>query len=449
MAERLAIHRLTRRDFLRMIGLGAAGAVLSSCQTTPPTPEKELMGPVRNTSTSRPIETKVSIPSPQLSPTPAPEPTKTAIPEPISKSEKIELPSVLDLAVEKYHIGFPEITAEVDETTRKKVKDWAEHQWLNRPLVAPNQERYCSNSALINEPVSPNFNFVYFDGKEARFYIPNIFAPGTLGVISEEDEKILGWQTGYAQVRDLSCDGKILYSLSLSDLLLFPGESGPVAVIADIPNSCKIFIKDKQGQPIMPKLSADGKTLALSFLEEEIPKRGTFLLDLDRWYPTFQLANQTSETMFLNEDGTRFYFIPREENPTKNGFLYNRTGILDLQIIPWPESDPPYELIASPNLNNIASQNLRFIARKLGTTPSLPNIENPWGIIAYTPEGFFIISSPQYDINTQPWRIENDGTLYISLHTNVADIFKFGKGTYRLSETTREKPIEVKVTKIK
>lgn len=215
----------------------------------------------------------------------------------------------------------------------------------------------------------------------------------------------------------------------------------------------------------MPRMSANGSTLALSFLGDDEPKRGTFLVNLDKWEIKFQATISqykkpreplllTSEAIFLNEDGTRFYLLPREENPTKNGFLYNRTD-LNLEIINWPESYPLCEQIGGQDLNHIASPNLNFLARQVGQIHPFYKIEDHWGIIIHTSEGTFVISSPQYDANTHPWRIENDGTLYTSstlIYSResglLADIFKFENHTYTLVKTLRKEPFALKVTKI-
>ena len=69
-------------------------------------------------------------------------------------------------------------------------------------------------------------------------------------------------------------------------------------------------------------------------------------------------------------------------------------------------------------------------------------MEGQWGILVYTPNGFFQISAQNWSI--LPERIDNDGTI----HTDRGEVFKFENATYRLVSTSDDNPLDVDIVRI-
>lgn len=460
MAEPL----VTRRDFLKL-SLVAVATALFGCKSFrggDPTST-----PMRaDTPTSEPIHKK----TPEAIRTAIPERTKTSIPEQPKLLEKIET-GIPSLSVERYQAKFQDITNEVPDSYRKNLG-----QWVRQPEFSPEEgvKRWVGQtnelygdifpkqsglSFIGIDTIRPNHRgeFFYFNGDGNRFYT-NImdYDRNRCGCImgEGEEERILNWKTktygltttagevkeGFTTslrvaseaLTDISRNGKILYRVSGSERL--------VTIIADIPNGTKTLIKDSELRSITSKLSDDGNSLVLSFPDDTDSPRGTYLVDLNSWHIRFH-TKESAYITHCNEDGSLLYllFPVAKENLEQYGLgrighIHNTvTG--EMKEVKWPTFFTLYDSDTSPNLN--------FMARTAGIFPSFTTVEGQWGIMAYTPEGFFIISAPEKSLSTRV--IDNNGTIY----TWQGDVFEFRDGTYKLVKTGDGKPIDVKVEAVK
>ena len=101
-------------------------------------------------------------------------------------------------------------------------------------------------------------------------------------------------------------------------------------------------------------------------------------------------------------------------------------------VLEWPRDHSVYEQTA-------ISDNLKYIARKIGMFPASREVEGQWGILVKTPLGFYRISSRNRSLIAE--RIDNDGTMY----TRRGEVFQFEIGTYILVETSDGQPLEVDI----
>lgn len=455
------MKEISRRDFLRWVSIAGGGTLLAGCSLLPkPTPTR----------------------TPEPTKTPTPEPTKTPTPEPPKLLEKIET-GIPGLSVERYEAKFQNITSEVPESYRKALIEWLAQpyktitDWIVKPEYDPkdplttfnpfgpkHDEQQCGLSYVGLGRIRPNHDaeYFYFDSSQNRFYT-NLFvygAMGCFGVMTDDDKKILNWETGkeYRLVGGgiptrgrgtgttlLSCDGKILYDVFTiptdAPMISYDFKTKQALIIADVPRSTKTLIKDSQGETIPAQLSDDGNKLLLHFIDHTDPRRGLYLIDLNNWRVQFHLAkfaNPGSSTdwsgTFLNEDGSLLYV-------RWDSILYNTvTG--EKTVVRWPT------FLSSDN--DTASRNLHYIARLLGMFSATQWVDGQFGIMAYTPEGFFMINAPGWSFG--PEKVDNDGTIY----TGCGDVFKFEGGTYKLVKMGPDteakakedgKPIEVRVEK--
>lgn len=370
--------------------------------------------------------------------TPIPEPTRTPTLELPRLLETIKLP-MLGLTVEKYAANFEDITSEINEFHKQKVlKKEA------TPLASVEQlppwawAAQCGSSVIYLDKFRPDprVEYVFYNGNERRSYAVGIENVGPYGIPPDEDKKMLNWQVGadaniVADVNkgiDMSCNGKFLYQMTDKPWLtgLPPIGGNHAVIIADIPRATKTIIKDDRGRSFsfLAELTDNGNRLFLSFPGDKDPQRGTYLIDLDNWQIQFHI-NESSDKIFLNEDGTIFYLHP-DSFTSRVGYIYNTvTG--EKTVVQWPYDWVSYGYITSPNLQYIVSQ---------------PWIFPPEKIIVYTPNGMFMISSPQKSLS--PLKIDNNGTI----HADSGDVFEFKDGTYKLDKTGDGKPAEVRVTKL-
>lgn len=449
---------------LAMILIGSG--VMISCRLAPvaPTPTPTL--------TSKPTPTPTPTPSLTLSPTPTPKPTATPTPESPKLLEiiKVDIPG---LTVERYAVKFQEVTDKVSESDKRDIEEWVAQpefrlaDQFNRnqnpkenldrimdrlsPVSAQCGLSFVSNDTMRSGPFSGKIipgiydkGTFYYEGNEKRFFA-NILGP--YSEILDVDRQILNqkdigsWFTDGSNKQSfrmgvqMSGRGQILYNILSKDK---PTRT-MMAILADIPHGTKTLIKDSQLRYFDSQLTRNGNKLLLSFHTEEKDKeRKIYLLDLDSWKVQFQTSLRQEpycDEIFLNEDGSQVYFNSTE-------YIHNTiTG--EKKLIAWPRFLNPFWSSASPDLN--------FIVRGLGMFSAPQWVEGQWGIIAYTPNGFFMINSP--DWSWPPCKVDNDGTIY----TNRWDIFKFENGTYKLVKTGIEarlkteksgKPIEVRVAKV-
>lgn len=468
--------KLSRRELFKLSGAALGTILLGGCDLVSSPPPKEELTPIftpkpSSSPTREPTITRTPEPTvtptrmPESTRTPTPESTLTPTPEPPKFLETIKV-DIPGLTVERYAVKFQEITNEVPESDRRDIEEWVAQPEFR---LADNNSRDQSPKENLERvwnrlwPVTCQFgqSFVtwgeirpnhdrelfYYDGEGARFYT-NIFATDAKGYIaSDVDKKILNCEQDarYYPFYDRICmsrSGKILYPVILDQSLADSKLPREAVIIADIPNGTKTVIKDSQLRLFDGDLTHDGDKLLVGLpaaIEAERGQMGMiYLLDLNTWQIQFQTPLRVEpywDERLLNENGSRLYI-------NSTGYIFNTlTG--EKEPVLWPTFLSSFWAAASPNLN--------YIVRGLGMFPAGSWVEGQWGIMAYTPDGFFMINSP--DWSWPPYKVDNDGTIY----TNRSDIFKFEGETYKLVKTGLEaqfktkdsgKPIEVRVTKV-
>lgn len=430
---------ISRRGFLKLVALVGGGALVSACSPSlEPTP------------TASPLPTA----------RPTTEPTLTLEPPRLLETIKVDIP---DLTVEKYAVEFPEITNQVSESYKREFREYLAAgpykegvKRMTSPWYAINGQEQCGSLFAGFDQIMPQRSateFFYFDGETGRFYtdiIPDGFLPKDYSSAENikdytVDKKVLGWEkcgviswvVGSEITKHfvLSCNGKILYRVTN---MLAGKDTRYATVIADIPNATKIFIKDSRPQSvraILPELTKDGNRLLLAFPNDFDPNRGTYLIDLRNWQSLFY-TDEVSEPSFLSENGELLYLSP----PTRDKYGY---GVGNIYNVVTGEKDSIYwSIFYGATYQHVASANLHFIARTLGIFSSTRTEAGQFGIAAYTPEGFFTISSPKHSLRAS--EIGNDGTIY----TYSGYIFRFEGGIYKLVKTGDAGSIEVNVRKV-
>lgn len=423
MAEREKNRNLCRREFLRVGGLAFGGIVAAACS------RGELVATV----------------------------TAKETPRLIRKSELLQPPEIIeiaipDLTIERYHgIEFEDITTEVPKPYQEGFKKWLENPALhNKPMLDdqgnvsekkpyyyyhPLNERQCGLSIIDADKIrlGHESEIFFFSGEENRFYAN----------IMDGDDNLLGWKRESMYINffepgwvSISCNGKILYQKRLS--VEPPPNSILAVILADVPNRTKTIIRDTQLRSFESELTADGNKLLLVLPGDPEAERGIggiqkiYLLDLNTWQVQCNITEPYSYLgKHLNEDGSSLYL-----NGT--GCIYNTITKKETPV-PWPEFKKSY--------GACSSRNLHYIARGLGMFSASEYVEGQWGIMAYTPEGFFMISASNWSF--VPEEIDNDGTIY----TKRWDVFRFENGIYKpvsaRTETKDGKPIEIKIVKVR
>lgn len=436
--------KLPRRELFKLSGAALGTILLGGCNVAP---LSELQS--SSTPTREPTRTW------------APEPTKAPTPEPSRLIETIKI-AIPDLTVERYAAKFEDITSEVSESYKGDLQRWLTlsefDQEESRYYPYPGYNfsfalRRCGLSVGGFDRIRPNneLEVFYFNGGEGRFHTLELSKPGieeflktkgkdwcTVPKIGDEDKRILNWESGFGDEVipfDLSCDGKILYRVSKKPL-------GPyiTTIIADIPHATKTIIKDSKSRAIGSELSDDGNKLLLSLGKDKDFHGGTYLVNLNDWQIQFHI-NESSDQGLLNEDGSLLYLGADSYIVEGNmvigekqiGYKYDTiTGVKT--TIEWPYFLTSY--------GHWGSRNLHYIARKLGMFSSEKTEPGQWGTVIQTPNGMFMISSPQKSLS--PSGIDNNGTI----HTYSGDVFEFKDGTYKLVKTGDGKSIEVNVVKL-
>lgn len=448
-------EKLSRRDFLKLAGATFAEVVLSACAPTPlkPTPTTEILPTPTKTPTKTPTRTPTRPPTatPWPTRTEVPSPTPTPTPEPLKLIERVDL-KIPGLSVEVYKTKFQEITGEVTPGFRQGYYNWFKEplsQYFSRNHTIyeqfdhpfdPTSVPSCGSSVYTMGRLRERLavEYFYYDGIHDRFYLNAVSRNDSFldEVATDEDIRLLGWKSGRLSLafqsgeKVLSCDGKILYTIYDNSSQKY-GQPPSATVIADIPNSTKIIIRDRQQSYITSQISPDGSKLLLHFEDEKNPKRGLYLIDLKSWRIQFHFDDFMFEKYsdsFLNEDGSRLY-------------LRNEDAIFDTvsgtrKRLDWATFLHSHHAYSShPNI--VPSRDLNYFAGVLPAPGAacLLSRENrnytsscQWAIEVLTPRGAFSIVSPGYSL--LPKWIENDGTIHTSNH----DILKFDGETYKIGQ---------------
>lgn len=397
-------------------------------------------------------------------------PVSGALPNPQRPvSELVASPEILELnipgvTIERYPAELPDITDEVPESVRNGLKAWVEQpdfdesglkRWPPLRVFWMSQLNYRQHGPAllgidwIRADRGPMPEKFYFNGAEARFYTRVLGGSDNSGRIGDDDRRLLNWE-GSIDLNDLSIssDGKILYQVvkfeSVDDSI---GRNGRHAMfIENIPNSTRTLIRDSAERYIRGTLSDDGSKLLLSFPYNTATKRGTYLINLSDWQVRFHTDDAPfpfAIAPFLNEDGSLLYLSAQQGDITDKSFNLFNTATGEKTTVRWPDFLTSYR--------HIASRDLHHIVRLLGIFPAMQYVEGQWGMMTYTPEGFFMIRSPGWSF--APQIVDYAGNIY----THRGDVFKFEGGTYKLVKMGPEtqlkvekdgKPIEVRVTKL-
>lgn len=360
--------------------------------------------------------------------------------------------AVPGLTAEKYKVEFDEMF--VPFWTKQQIQSWLKDNRSNRDYRGGGDPLKGETHWTVSSKCGVSFigygriklfggfsNEFYFDGNTNKFY-ENVLpyrVGGMPNKAEQTDMEMLGWpdvSTTYYASEHISCNGKVLYGVyppSYNDPLKHLPSFA--IIIADVPNSSKVVIKDKEsvGNPIVGRLSKEGNKLLLSFgYQSEDKSRGSYLIDLSSWRVIFH-SDIASREPFLNKDGSLLY-VSSGQSRDQFGYVYDTNTGEEKDFIWWPASLTSYEHVPSSNFN--------FIARTVGEFAAMTTVEGQWGIYAHTPEGIFHISSPQKSLI--PTHVDDDGTIY-----TYDSIFKFANGTYQLSETAEREKFDVLINKVR
>lgn len=379
-------------------------------------------------SESQPTPTPTSTLEPTATYTP--EPTSTPTPELAVLLETIDIP-IPNLSIQKFAFQIEDITNELtDDHLRyfdevRKGKEIAE---------------WCGNSfAASDSGITYDFQIIYYGRDDGRYFQLPL----------QQDRQLLamsGLEWSATAPDQLLCDNRILYSLNGYNSQRDDSTKEAV-IIADFNNQTKSLIFDDQFRPMTVRISRDGKRLLLNFTFDEEQPRGAYLLDLNNWQIVHHVEEEPGvkfNIIDMNEDGSMLYKSSIRQR--EFGDSEDRVGyLIDVASggttrLDWPNRFSVYE-------NTAVSPNLKYISRALSMWDTHKGgvVEGQWGMLVYTPSGYFQISSP--NISFHAARIDNDGTIYTRGGAE-AEVFKFENGTYRLVSTSDGNPLDVDVVRI-
>lgn len=479
---------LSRREFLRLAGLTAAGSLTACLSTAPTTTEKSPPPRTPGLTQTVPEPKRTSIPVKPKIPNLSAEPTKEPTPKPLEFIEKIDC-EVPGIVIEKYRATYEDITDEVFPSFKQKLEGWLEPSKLAPKTpgeicsLSPTGLSWRSDlplqsglTIISGDEIRNQYQemFFYHNG---RYYIniPAYYESSRqfeaidykeTGPMGNDDLEVLDWSSGFVVgIVGVSSKGQILYHVSDMVEDYFDPNKIPrhALILADIPNKTKTVIRNEQFQFASSSLSADGDSLYLYFgrviqevVEAREPMHGSNVYkDIlrERDFDPIVIDPNNGRLKFrfderpdwmageLNEDGSKIMVAGSEiynDPVTHRSYTESTINIKTGERTPilWPSN-------LSYSSGHVLSPNHKFICRFEGFFyPKYDfNLGSMWDPLVYTPNGFFKIGNFN---SIKVWRISNQGTIY----SDRGDVFQYINGSYKAVQISEDIKEEVKIEKV-
>lgn len=363
--------KLSRRDFL-ILGMSLAASACSNREPTP-TPTATLSPTLAPSETPTPSRTPTPTNTPTFTPTATSTPTETLTPtpEPIG-----ELLSTIDIPSQKtsarvYRRIYEK--AGVDVTTLQE----------NGIILSS-----CGESFWALYDGDP---FYYDSELNEIFILPhrhhNLYSLPAYAFPAYSND----WDMSFPLYRDnfdISCNGHVAYT-----------ELQDAAYIYDIRNNTETVMHREDDKILFGyiQLSNKGDRLLLDSYAGE----GIDVINTKDW-KSIHHRQSSGSVVKMNGNGNLLYVDSDYGDDRRVGYFVN-VDTQEESILRWPSGFTPYKYQAF-------SDNLLFIARRIGMFESEKTIAGQWGIAVKTPIGMFALSARDWDLVTDG--IDDDGTIY-------------------------------------